>query len=160
MASFLGKNKKLDKAIQSDFKTTNKLNRYIWFDEKNKMISISVKDQARPTYIFEYKNFKGYSIISSEKEVKSKSGVGRAVGGGLLFGPTGAIVGAITGKEDGKTLINNLYLKIELEYNGVPAYETIPFILFKKVDTNSKKFKEIENDLKDIINALDKLLDS
>lgn len=38
----------------------------------------------------------------TKKTVKGKkSGLGRAVGGGLLFGPVGAVVGAVTGKDAG-----------------------------------------------------------
>lgn len=37
--------------------------------------------------------------ITEEKIVKEKNGVGRAVAGGLLCGPAGAVVGAVTAKD-------------------------------------------------------------
>lgn len=42
-----------------------------------------------------------YEIITEEK-IKEKSGVGRAIAGGLMFGTAGAVVGAVTAKDKKK----------------------------------------------------------
>ena len=45
---------------------------------------------------------------------KGKSGLGSAITGGLLFGPVGAIVGAITGKKDSKSSQNSFLFNVDL----------------------------------------------
>lgn len=42
-----------------------------------------------------------YEILTEEK-IKENSGVGRAIAGGLLFGPAGAVVGAVTARDKKK----------------------------------------------------------
>lgn len=158
MATFFGKNKYIDQQTQKKFKATNKINRFIRIDEKNKLIAISVKDRMKPTYIFKYDNFVDYSIFSNEKEIKGKSGLGRAVGGGLLFGPGGAIVGAITGKKEKDLTINQLLLRIYLKFDDVETSESIPIIIFRKVPINSIEYKDLEKELKEITDFLDTLL--
>ena len=158
MATFWGKNKYIDKDLEKKFKPTSKIGNLMWIDDVNNLIAISVKDGMKPKYIFESKNFKGYSVSSNQKEVGGKSGLGRAVGGGLLFGPTGAIVGAVTGKKDSESVINSLLVRVELEYNGNTVYETIPVIFMQKIKLDSNTYKYIEMEMAELVSYMDDLL--
>lgn len=76
-----------------------------------------------------------------EEIVKEKSGVGRAIAGGLLFGPTGAVVGAATKKDKKKTIYYDvLNYKSNSESNSI--------VLFDKFPENSRKFF---NQIKELI---------
>ncbi len=63
-----------------------------------------------------------------EEIVKEKSGVGRAIAGGLLFGPTGAVVGAATKKDKKKTVYYDVinYSSNETENSIVLFDRAIP----------------------------------
>lgn len=63
-----------------------------------------------------------------EEIIKEKSGVGRAITGGLLFGPTGAIVGAATKKDKKKTVYYDVinYLSNETENSIVLFDRAVP----------------------------------
>ncbi len=160
MATFFGKNKYIDKSLEHLFKPTKKIGKLMWIDDENKLIAIAVKDGMKPNYVFKFQNFIGYSVSTNEKDVGSKSGLGRALGGGILFGPTGAIVGAVTGKKGAESIINNLIINIQLNYNGKTVSEKIPVILFRKVKLNSSEYRKIESEVSETVRFLDNLLSS
>lgn len=84
-----------------EFSPTNTYGK-ISFDENNKLW------KAEKYPVFKYEDINDYEIIeereefstsiTTEKTKTKKGGVGRAVVGGALFGPVGAIVGSNTGK--------------------------------------------------------------
>jgi len=53
----------------------------------------------RPVDVIPYAELTTYTTYA-EPDVQRKSGLGRAVGLGILFGPVGAVVGAVTGGGD------------------------------------------------------------
>lgn len=69
----------------------------------------------------------------SEEIIKEKSGVGRAIAGGLLFGGAGAVVGAVTAKDKKKTIY---YKVINYVSNGVEK----SIVLGTRGDFNEMKF--------------------
>lgn len=158
MATFWGKNKFIDKTTEAKFNPDYKIKKLMWLDRKNGLLGIAVKDGMKPNFIFELSELKGYKIFTNQKEVSGKSGIGRAVGGGLLFGPTGAIVGGITGKKNAETFINQLMLNLEINANGKTACEGIPLILMRKININSSEYRDIESTLSEMVELLDSLL--
>lgn len=74
----------------------------------------------------------GISSVS-EEIVKENSDVGRAIAGGLLFGGTGAVVGAVTAKDKKKTI----YYKV---INYVSNNEERSIVLDTRGDINEMKF--------------------
>ncbi|MCM1114252.1 MAG: hypothetical protein NC397_02000 [Clostridium sp.] len=73
--------------------------------------------------------------IISEDEIKESNGVGRAIAGGLLFGPTGAVVGAVTAKDKKKKVY---YEALNYISNGEEKS-----IIFQSGDLNYFKLKKI-----------------
>ncbi|WP_127848714.1 SHOCT domain-containing protein [Lacticaseibacillus hulanensis] len=59
-----------------------------------------------------YKNIVSYHVVEDGDQIIAKSGVGRAIGGGLLFGPVGAIVGGVTGKKKSKKIVTDLHIDV------------------------------------------------
>lgn len=87
--------------------------------------------------------------LENEKQIyehKEKSVVGRAVVGGLLLGPIGAIVGGMTGLKDGqkKVKMPDLILSIEIgENEDVDVERVLMFSLkFKSKDKINKFFNK------------------
>ncbi|MGX7202344.1 hypothetical protein BCR22_07155 [Enterococcus plantarum] len=157
--SFWGKNKK---ALNSDLKLFDpykKIGKYIWIDNKNKLLMISTKNMMKPKYLLRFDNIIGYAVYQDDKEVTKKSGLGRAAVGGLLFGGTGAVVGALTGSETTKSYVKNLWLVLELDGKNTESKKAmIPFIVMSKTDISSQLFKAYARDLESCMSALDGIL--
>lgn len=80
----------------------------------------------------EYARIQNVNYLS-EKEIveKSKSVVGRAVVGGVLLGPLGAVVGGVSGVGDKKKEKTEYYIEIECKVKG--SENEFKTILFKIV---------------------------
>ncbi len=66
-----------------------------------------------------------FEMVGGKTVTKSKGGVGRALVGGALLGPVGAVVGAGTSKKETKTVGGVHILKIELRTAGGRAIVNI-----------------------------------
>ena len=82
----------------------NKIERKIYFIEKAK-----VNKKEYSIFLNDIK----FSGMLTEEVSKPRSSLGRAIAGGLLFGTTGAVVGAVSGVKD-KTKKESYYV---IEYN-------------------------------------------
>lgn len=80
--------------------------------------------------IFDFSEINDFEIIENGRTIsktknKGGSGVGRAVVGGALFGPAGAIVGATTKKKKAvtieKELLSNIGVRVTLKNKDFPA---------------------------------------
>lgn len=159
--SFWGKNKKATAADQKRFKVTKQIGNYMWIDEVNQLIMVSTKDMMKPKYLLRFDNIISFSIVQDNKEVLKKSGVKRAIAGGILFGPTGAIVGAITGSEKAVNYVSNLWIKIDLDGKDTERnFVNIPLIVARRTATNSDKYKSVATSVERIIEFLSDITES
>lgn len=89
-----------------------------------------------------------YWTIENQKDIignKSKSVVGRALAGGILFGPVGAIVGGMTGLGKKRVTISGVDNIISISYNDM-GKETL--VLFSCKDNKLQKaFKGFKNSI-------------
>lgn len=110
-----------------------KIGKYIWINSKDKEMMISVRMYKSPSLLINFDNIKSYSIKRNQDEIIKKSGVGRAVVGGALFGTVGAIVGASTGDSHIQKETRDLVLNIQLK-NVIDGKKevSIPFMLGKQ----------------------------
>lgn len=99
---------------------------YIYIDNAHQYAYISShKKPKQEPIIFSFSEIEGYKIEKiGEKTIsktKNKGGIGRAVVGGALFGPAGAVVGAATSKTqtETKTVGGVPFLSIDLNLNGI-----------------------------------------
>lgn len=68
---------------------------------------------------FPYEALIDYQIVQDNgAETKGGASVGRAIGGGLLFGTAGAIIGGVTGKKQQNEVINQLEIQVTINHDG------------------------------------------
>ena len=96
-----------------------------------------VSKQIDYVNIFDLKNVINCEILENGKTV-NKSGLGSAIVGGLAFGTTGAVVGAIAGKK-AVEYCNSLSVEIDVDYGQPqPLRLFVPFIIAKtKTDSST-----------------------
>lgn len=92
--------------LQNKFQPTKKIEKYISFDENNKLWKLYAYN-----IIFKYEDIISYELIE-DGECITKGGLGGAVVGGALFGGAGVIAGSILGKKKQKKEINEFRIKI------------------------------------------------
>ncbi|MGX7200032.1 SHOCT domain-containing protein [Enterococcus nangangensis] len=86
---------------------------FMSFDDTNKMFSIK-PNLTTPEYKGKYEELHSYELIENN-EVKTKSGLGKAIIGGVIAGPAGMITGAVIGKgQQGPALTTSLVVKVTL----------------------------------------------
>lgn len=114
------------------------VNEYIDFDKDKKQWLIPTpKYSNKIPEIYRFDNILSYELVENG-ETKTKSGIGRAIAGGILFGGAGAIVGAIT--SNGRyNVVKNLSLHID---TNIPALLKVKLeFITAPVKTNSALYK-------------------
>jgi len=83
----------------------------LWLDDKNECITMEAK-KLEPVHL-KYEQIIDIDTTTDEKTTeKSKSVVGRALVGGALMGPVGAVVGGMSGTGSDKTTKTSYYMVI------------------------------------------------
>lgn len=96
------------------------LGRSAILDENNKLFYIeNKKAQIQTIYFFDDIISYHVEIVGQQEVTKKKGSVGRAVAGGLIAGPAGAIIGASTAKEETKLTGGTVVLKVNMMFFGV-----------------------------------------
>lgn len=89
-----------EKELFEEFKKNSNLQiENLYFDDEKKQF-LAKKKALQKQQIVDYQDVISYSEIINGKNVKKKHGVTRAVVGGVLAGPAGALVGATTGGKE------------------------------------------------------------
>ena len=105
-------------------------------DDENKLVIKSVVVK-KPEVNLKYEQITGINVTSEEEILeKSKSVTGRAVIGGVLLGPLGAIVGGMSGIGDKKKEKTHYYLIINYKAKDVMVCHSVDEVLSFEV-TNS-----------------------
>ena len=82
-------------------------------DDSNKCLTINARVYEKPLVHLSYEQIVDIDAIDEEKIIeKSKSTVGRALAGGILLGPLGAIIGGMSGIGTNKTSSTTYYMII------------------------------------------------
>lgn len=122
------------------YSPTEKMSGIIHFDDFNKILKFANGISFKPNKFIAYEDIADFQIIEDNNQV-IKSGLGTAIGGGVLFGPAGAIAGAVIGKgRKGKEFIEKLQIVLK-EKNG--QSNTVSFIS-TKTKTKSLTYKALE----------------
>lgn len=141
---------------------------YIKIDDRHKWWYTA---HGKPSNIvFKFSDIVDFDIAENghtvaETKTKGGSGVGRAVVGGALFGPAGAVVGATTKKKKSTTtekqLLDSMYVRILLdnkEFTSVTIEITHPY---NNIGIGSDGHDRMRSDAEEIIARLRKMkLDS
>ena len=120
----------------------------IFFDNKNKQIAF-VNAITKTCYVTNYDKLISYEVLSNKK-LEVSGNFTEALAGGLLFGPTGAIIGASTGREI-EDRITDLQFIIKInDFN-------FSFIKLDLIEYNLG-FKTADKDVKKIFNQINSIL--
>lgn len=97
----------------------------VLFDDNHKIISIPYLLNSRYKE-YHYSQIYKYEYIENHKAISTGgSGIGRALVGGMLFGPAGAVVGAVTKKRTMEEVASNMSIRIIFLVNDETVIETI-----------------------------------
>lgn len=135
------------------FQPTKKVQKYISFDERNKLWTISGYN-----ILFKYEDILSYELLEDGESI-TKGGLGGALVGGALFGGAGAIVGGITGKKKTKKEINEFRIKIITRNEFYPEVY-INFLIAGSIKSGSMTYKGYKDAAQKIITELTLITDS
>lgn len=124
--------------INDSFVATHRVAGYLEINETERKLFIPYKGDgsfsSRMNYmkngskprVYNYEDILSFELLE-DGEMITSGGLGSAALGGIVFGGTGAIVGAITGKKKSKPVCTSLSLKITINDQQNPV-EHIEFI--------------------------------
>ncbi|GIN94990.1 hypothetical protein J6TS1_08600 [Siminovitchia terrae] len=139
----LGKNKE-DLKINA----TKKIGVAVYFDDEKEQLLIPTPAKS---YLFNYSEIISFELLEDGETITS-GGLGRSLVGGALFGETGAVVGAVTGKKKNIAYCTNLKVKLTVNDTAQPAvYITF---LNKKIKTDSTTYRIAYNHVQECISML------
>ncbi|WP_321388736.1 SHOCT domain-containing protein [uncultured Enterococcus sp.] len=141
--------------LKENFHPTEKCGIFAYFDDNSRIgVFKTGKFDMKPKAFIPYKDIEDFKATEDDDQIV-KSGLGLAAAGGLIWGPTGAIVGAITGKgRKGKSFTSNLEITLVLKSGNK---ETIHFIS-DKTKHNSLSYKSIQPQFQQMVDKLEVIL--
>lgn len=148
---------KLLMEARESFDPTYNVGRYAFFDDEHRTLMISANPASTKAgsykgyTLLRYDDIVGYDLLE-DGESQSGGGLGRAVAGGLLFGPAGAVVGGVTGKRKSNNVCTSLKLKIVLRNETNPSFY-LPLIT-SETKTKSIVYKSSMDAAQNIISKL------
>lgn len=137
------------KQMVSNFSPTKKIVKNFTIDENNKLFMVSGN-------LFSYENLLSFELLEDGESI-TKGGLGRAVAGGLIFGPVGAIVGGVTGGKKSKGLCKSMRIRVTLRN----AHTDTLYIdlITSETKTNSLIYKNAQNTAQSCLSALQIIAD-
>lgn len=138
-------------------KTIYRVDDIAMFDDTNRIAYISSSPNPLVTKLdlkISYSDIADFQVVQNS-QIIVRSGLGAAVAGGVLFGPAGAITGAILGKgKQGPEMSNYLGIVLFLK-NG----EKVNMIfLNKQVKTDSTEYSSASSKLLQVAGKLERSL--
>lgn len=123
----------------------------LYVDDKKKRILLD-KTLFDKYFVYNYKDFTGYKKIITPTTIKKHHGIARGITGGILAGPGGAIVGAVTGGKQYEAVSKLgiiLFFKngVRKEIDFVKTAEKTNGFIYQ---TDYKEFLTLSNKLDDV----------
>jgi len=128
-------------ATASSFNFTGGIPKHLLIDEKSQVWCIpdGRNGELINPRIHTYDDIISFELDTTEELItKSKKGIGRAVAGGALFGPSGAIVGAATGKHKATTQTKKSILGVKIIVNDLSNPTEYISLLQSPIGTGTK----------------------
>lgn len=149
--------KSMESEMFEHFKNDNDLRLGdIFFDDKNQQFLVKKSILAlREQQVFDYSELVGCTPIFVGSKIKKHHGITRAVVGGVLAGPVGALVGAGTG---GKQFESVKQLGVMLHFSNNNTLKYMLITTETKLDslvgkTNMDLYNKLVNKFEQIINS-------
>lgn len=138
----------------SAYSPTEKVGNLVHFDDINKVLKFQNGISLKPNSALAYEDIGDFEIIEDNNQVV-KSGLSTAIGGGVLFGPAGAIAGAVIGKgKKGKEYVEKLQVILKMK-NG--QTKTISFIS-TKTKVKSLTYKTLEPQFRETVLKIESII--
>lgn len=137
----------------SKFEPNIKVGTWAEFDDKNRIAAFRTGFSSKPNYKVNYEDIEDFSVIENGKSIV-KSGAASAAAGGILFGPTGAIVGGLLTRGNKKESCS--MLKVSIAIKNESRKEIV--LINTKTKADSTFYKLSQGSLKSIVTKLDKIL--
>lgn len=137
----------------SKFEPNVKIGTWAEFDDKNNIASFRTGFSSKPNYKVNYDDIEDFSVIENGKSIV-KSGAASAAAGGILFGPTGAIVGGLLSRGNKKESCSKLKVSISIKNDSIKDI----VLINSKTKTDSSLYKLSQGSLKSIVTKLDKII--
>lgn len=140
------------------FKREHTVRKKIWIDETNKMLKLKIYTLGKPSLYMPFDDILDVRITEKIVDQESKTGVGKAVAGGLLFGGAGAVVGAVTGRRKAAQVIQTMLVEVvtkQLKRNGKNKVESIVVIAHhEEVKRDSYAYEQALEEAAELVAAL------
>lgn len=118
-------------SAEAKFDPDYKVGAYLSADTNAQIIRITTSSLSmKPNLAFAYSDLVSFHVVEDGNTVSKNNGVGRAVGGGLIFGPVGALVGAMTKKTTTKSFVTDLHIDLTLQNHAKVSYR-LPMLTSK-----------------------------
>lgn len=145
-----------DKALQDrkldDEFVASRSNSYIEIDDDEKLICFpTTRTRYRAPRIYSFGDIIQFEVVENGETITS-GGLGRAIFGGAILGPLGAILGGITGGKKTKGICEQLELRIDINDINYPTH-TIYFVT-QKIKRKSFLFKQIAKELQETLSLM------
>lgn len=149
---------KIEKAEQNEtFASSRNIAGLIDIDETNKTFRVKNGMFSMPNQVYKLSSILGFDIVEDGITVTS-GGLGRGIAGGIIFGPFGGIIGAITGKRKNKGVVDKMSIKLNLNDKSMPV---IYIDLIKsKTKKSSSAYKSAASKADEILSSLDGIMKS
>ena len=134
------------------FETTQKYDGF-YYDAKHKLIKFQLGMLNKPVVPLD-------DVISAESSETGgnghtkKHGLGRAVAGGVLAGPVGAVVGGVTGHSETFSTVRDLRVTIETKTHG----ELVEKMIFSETKTSSLTYKLARHNADQMVSDIEQLI--
>lgn len=102
-------------------------------------------------------DIRGYQLIEDDSVMQS-GGLGAAVVGGALFGPVGAVAGAMGGSKATSKFVDSMVLRIDIDDFDYPCI--LLTIVKKRIRRSGKDYQKALKESQEIIQCLEMILAS
>ncbi|MFC6179985.1 SHOCT domain-containing protein [Lactiplantibacillus daowaiensis] len=129
----------------------------VYFDDKKQQVLVKKSIPERMAYErtlnFPYSDLENYDGIEDPTTIEKKHGVGRSIVGGLVAGPTGAVLGAFSG---GKSYSAVSKVAMILYFKG--NYHIEATFLSTDTSTSSSTYAAVQRSVMQVGHDLDKII--
>ncbi|MFC6179986.1 SHOCT domain-containing protein [Lactiplantibacillus daowaiensis] len=129
----------------------------VYFDDKKQQVLVK-KSTAEHifnerTLNFPYSDLESYDVIEDPTTIEKKHGVGRSIVGGLVAGPTGAVLGAFSGGKS-YSAVSKVAMILYFKEN----YHIEATFLSTDTSTSSSTYAAVQRSIMQVGHDLDKII--
>lgn len=129
----------------------------VYFDDKKQQVLVKKSTAEHlfnePTLTFSYSDLENYDVIEDPATIEKKHGVGRSIVGGLVAGPTGAVLGAFSGNKSYDAVSK---VAMVLYFKG--NYHIEAAFLSDATPTSSSTYAAVQRSVMQVSRDLDKII--